>query len=478
MPNRIESLIRALRFALCIVPRVVIQANKRRKIVFLFILTTSVLLILTKNDPEQQSDMTRFIFATNNCKIVKVLELRMKDDFPDSHTTIRHASFSKQYTMKADILCLQSQASCLDRQSFSYSIDELAFGITTTVDRVSEIILNLQFWTQHPGVRCLITFHYSEIDSLQSLRKMFEGKGIPCITRVTFIRRYEERFLDLVNQTWNLIGNDESSMLNKSIKWLLIGDDDTLWFLPNLLRTLNKYDWKMPMYIGDHSDSRNQLKIYGTYYAYGGGGIVFSRPTAQALAQRIIECNAYKTMYGGDMMLGKCVTEKLEVNLTRNENFHQMDIRGDATGFFESGIQGLLSIHHMFSWWSPMPKWTGENREEIVRRFRKAYQSTGFSFLKRYVWIDSTANQTLVLTLGYSVAIYNKILSLGHINSVEATFHSTYLVRKSRVPITGKKTWYFKDSFIEDSKIANKTTLLFWNLAPDSSQSCIVVRLI
>ncbi|CAF1330569.1 unnamed protein product [Adineta steineri] len=258
---------------------------------------------------------------------------------------------------------------------------------------------------------------------------------------------------------------------NRTLKWLLIGDDDTLWFIPNLIRTLNEYDYRAPIYLGDYSDSREALNRFGNYYAYGGGGIAFSRPVAQRLISSIPDCDVYKDLFGGDMILGKCVNEKVGTNLTRDDRFHQMDINKDATGYFESGIQGLVSIHHMFSWWSLVPGWMSIDKIEILHLFYEAYQTTSYSYLKRYVWIDSMVNKTLVLTLGYSVTIYNQSLSLKQIDAIELTFCCSDLIRKTRPVIIDKKTWYFRSSFSESSK----TTHLYQNSAPGFQSTYILV---
>ncbi|CAF1561281.1 unnamed protein product [Adineta ricciae] len=410
-----------------------------------------------------------------NMSAIKALKLSMKDLFQNRHTVVRNASFSRQHTLIADISKLDIPLHATKQQQYSYNIDDLVFGITTTVERLVHIIRSLRFWTRDIGIRCLITFHHTEIKNLETARKLFEMEQIPCLTDITFTRRYVERFFDLVNRTWSLLANKTNDSSNKEVKWLLIGDDDTLWLIPNLLRTLNNYNYKKPTYLGDHSDHLESMQRFGRYYAYGGGGIAFSRPLAQNLAHNISFCDKYKELFGGDMMLGKCATEVMKVQLSRDVKFHQMDIRGDATGYFESGIQGLVSIHHMFSWWSPVPGWVSEDKEDIVDRFYQAYRSTSFSYLKRYIWIDWEYNETLVLTLGYSVTIYKQTLTSEQITAVEATFCCVPLVRRSRTPITHRQTWYFAKSYTKNRSSDNVLHHIYEYSAADSNSSYILV---
>ncbi|CAF4424643.1 unnamed protein product, partial [Adineta steineri] len=87
----------------------------------------------------------------------------------------------------------------------------------------------------------------------------------------------------------------------------------------------------------DVPDNRDQVQRFGTYFAYGGGGIVLSRPLALLFSTYTKQCKRYLNIFGGDGMIGKCVTEILKVRLIKNNNFHQMDHRGDNTGYLESG---------------------------------------------------------------------------------------------------------------------------------------------
>ncbi|CAF1357384.1 unnamed protein product [Adineta ricciae] len=430
-----------------------------------------------KNIPNKLLSRSLPNMKKRNWRTVKVLELSTKDIFLYKHTVVRNASFSKNYTLVADISKLDIPLLSTKRQFYSYTTDDLIFGITTTVDRLDHLIRSLRFWTRDAGIQCLVMFHQTERNKLETVQKLFEMERIPCFIDITFTERYEERFFDLVNRTWSLVANESDNSTEKKVKWLLIGDDDTLWFIPHLLQTLNNYNYKKPIYLGDHSDNLAAVKTFGRYFAYGGGGIAFSEPLVQNLVRNISDCDKYRSSFGGDMMLGKCVIEVTRVQLLRNTRFHQMDIRGDATGYFESGIQGLVTIHHMFSWWSPVPAWLSEDKEDIVARFYQAYRSTNFSYLKRYVWVDSEYNKTLVLTLGYSITVYNQLLKFEEINAVETTFCCAELSRRTRMPIAERQTWYFARSYTKKYFTGDIIHHLYEYSAYDSNSSYILVKL-
>ncbi|XP_035819611.1 DNA polymerase eta-like [Zea mays] len=68
-----------------------------------------------------------------------------------------------------------------------------------------------------------------------------------------------------------------------SVRWFVMGDDDTVFFPDNLLTVLNKFDNRQPYYIGSLSESYLQ-NIYFSYgMAYGSGGFAISRPLAEHL---------------------------------------------------------------------------------------------------------------------------------------------------------------------------------------------------
>ncbi|CAF3969746.1 unnamed protein product, partial [Adineta steineri] len=55
------------------------------------------------------------------------------------------------------------------------------------------------------------------------------------------------------------------------------------------------------------SDKISQVQRHGVYFAYGGGGIVLSRPLALLFSTYTKKCKQYLNMFGGDEMIGKCV---------------------------------------------------------------------------------------------------------------------------------------------------------------------------
>ncbi|KAL2170695.1 hypothetical protein VTG60DRAFT_4537 [Thermothelomyces hinnuleus] len=136
-------------------------------------------------------------------------------------------------------------------------------------------------------------------------------------------------------------------------KWLVVCDDDT--FFPSfhaLADRFAQYDHERPMYIGTFSEDVNNIERHGPQ-AFGGAGVFLSRPMAKIIAENFESCRSEQkiqesnTGWGpqGDIMLRNCIYQNSEVKLTLLNDLWQLDIMGDPSGFYESGIKPL-SLHH------------------------------------------------------------------------------------------------------------------------------------
>lgn len=111
----------------------------------------------------------------------------------------------------------------------------------------------------------------------------------------------------------------------RNVRWIVMGDDDTVFFPENLVRVLRKYDHKQFYYIGAPSESHLQnLQQFSYGMAYGGGGFAISYPLAKALEKMQDRCiESYADLYGSDDRIHACMAE-LGVPLTREVGFHQV----------------------------------------------------------------------------------------------------------------------------------------------------------
>lgn len=108
------------------------------------------------------------------------------------------------------------------------------------------------------------------------------------------------------------------------VRWFVLGDDDTIFNVENLVGVLKKYDHREMVYIGSPSESHSANTYFSHSMAFGGGGIAISYPLAEALSRTLDEClERYPKLYGSDDRLHACISE-LGVPLTRELGFHQV----------------------------------------------------------------------------------------------------------------------------------------------------------
>lgn len=110
----------------------------------------------------------------------------------------------------------------------------------------------------------------------------------------------------------------------EDVRWFVMGDDDTMFVVDNLVRVLQKYDHNEFYYIGSSSESHTQNIYFSYNMAYGGGGFAISYPLAKALEEIQDDCiQRYPGLYGSDDRIQACMAE-LGVPLTKEIGFHQV----------------------------------------------------------------------------------------------------------------------------------------------------------
>jgi hypothetical protein len=372
----------------------------------------------------------------NKTKGIKNLTIRaVFHDEPLKISNIELREFSGEYKEVPRI-------ETMNNNDHKYVIEEIYFLLTTNTKRIRHTINFVRFWAKYHHVKCLIVFEEKDFLNSHNIKNYLIHEGIQCEIQTSTVTRYEERYLQLIEQVWN---NTQRFDKIKQIQWFAIGDDDTIWFINNLLKTLEQYNSSKLFYLGNISDRNETIKHHGSYYAYGGGGILLSRPLASLFAARNQQCKQFRDMYGGDEMIGKCITRLLNVNLTINKNFYQMDHVGDIYGYLQSGIHGLVSLHHMFSFWDPFPEEHTQTEKETTDIIELAYKTFDYYFLKTYFKINYQTNQTLLWTIGYSFTLFNRILSSEELSQVERTWCCSQMVERTTRPKENNKiNWYFK----------------------------------
>ena len=108
------------------------------------------------------------------------------------------------------------------------------------------------------------------------------------------------------------------------VRWFVFGDDDTVFFVDNVVSVLSKYDHDRWFYVGSNSESYEQNVKYSFEMAFGGGGFAVSHALGRVLAWVLDSClKRYGHLYGSDSRIYSCAAE-LGVGLTHEPGFHQV----------------------------------------------------------------------------------------------------------------------------------------------------------
>ncbi|KAL3509648.1 hypothetical protein ACH5RR_029049 [Cinchona calisaya] len=189
-----------------------------------------------------------------------------------------------------------------------------------------------------------------------------------------------------------------------NVKWFVFGDDDTVFFPENLVKTLSKYDDSLWYYIGTNSENFQQNKEFSFDMAFGGAGFAISYPLANVLAKHLDSClDRYPHLYGSDGRIYACLAE-LGVTLTHEPGFHQMDVRGNIFGLLATHpIRPLVSLHHLDVTEPIFPKMASV---EALQHLLEATKVDSQRILQQTVCYDRWFSWTISVSWGYAVQIF------------------------------------------------------------------------
>ncbi|CAK7357542.1 unnamed protein product [Dovyalis caffra] len=227
------------------------------------------------------------------------------------------------------------------------------------------------------------------------------------------------RIARIVSETFRLGLSD--------VRWFVLGDDDTIFNVDNLVDVLSKYDYNEMVYIGAPSESHSANTYFSHNMAYGGGGIAISYPLAEVLYSVLDDCvERYPKLYGSDDRLHACISE-LGVPLSRELGFHQWDIRGSTHGLLSAHpIAPFVSIHHVEA---VDPIYPGLNSLDSLKLFTKAMKVDPMSFLQRSICYDRARRLSFSVSLGYAVQVFPSLVHPRVLERSEITYSAWNKIR-------------------------------------------------
>ncbi|KAM0953357.1 putative O-fucosylpeptide 3-beta-N-acetylglucosaminyltransferase [Dioscorea sansibarensis] len=211
----------------------------------------------------------------------------------------------------------------------------------------------------------------------------------------------------------------------ENVRWFVMGDDDTVFFVENLVAVLGKYDHDQMWYIGAPSESVEQNLKHSYGMAFGGGGFAISYPAAAELAKVIDGClDRYIHFYGSDERIQACLSE-LGVPLTREPGFHQVDLRGDAYGMLAAHpIAPLVSLHHLDDVHTVTP--SQSTQMDAIRTLMDASRHDPPRTLQQTFCYNREQghNWSVSVSWGYTVQLYHWVIPPHDLEVPLQTFHT------------------------------------------------------
>ena len=280
----------------------------------------------------------------------------------------------------------------------------LMLGMSTTLSRIEDSLPSFSRWLSHRQSPLIVVLNDQQYlrpiaSTLERITRQAEALGIEIL-----FEPYKGQLDDVMGAKNFAIAAAFRKHQRPDTRWFGIVDDDTFFLsLSRMMQTLDSYDSSQPWYLGTLSEDHDRLDKDG-YMAYGGGGIFISHPLMREIYDSK-HCLALERG-AGDVRWRDCIFDITSptVPLTVLPGLNQMDLWGDASGWWEGPHHHkILTMHHWKSWYTfPLPE--AHLIVDIV----------GIEgFLQRY-----TRGRT-VLTNGYSIVEYPR--GLPDLNLVELT---------------------------------------------------------
>ncbi|XP_022140605.1 uncharacterized protein LOC111011216 [Momordica charantia] len=207
---------------------------------------------------------------------------------------------------------------------------------------------------------------------------------------------------------------------HSNVRWYVFGDDDTLFFPENLVKTLSKYDHNLWYYVGSNSETYTQNRVFDFEMGFGGAGFAITQSLAESLRKVFDSClERYPHLYGSDSRVQYCVAE-LGVKLTHEAGFHQVDLKGNIFGLLAAHpVTPLVSLHHLDHIDPIFPNMT---TKEALRHLFESVEVDPQRVVQQSVCYDRWFSWTISVSWGYAVEIFERHVFLPDATRPRRTF--------------------------------------------------------
>ncbi|KAG8388981.1 hypothetical protein BUALT_Bualt02G0182000 [Buddleja alternifolia] len=193
------------------------------------------------------------------------------------------------------------------------------------------------------------------------------------------------------------------------VRWIVMGDDDTICFVDNIVDVLGQYDHNKYYYLGWHSESVISNYWYSFNQAFGGGGIVLSYPLARALVKDMDNCLIrYADSTSADLITMTCIADI------------GVDLHGDFSGYLSAHPKVPLMTFHHFDAMDPI--FPSMDRFQSTRHLMMAADADQSRLLQQTICYHKKNNWSFSIAWGYSVQIYQRIMPRSYLQMPIETF--------------------------------------------------------
>ncbi|XP_015881095.3 uncharacterized protein LOC107417056 [Ziziphus jujuba] len=304
----------------------------------------------------------------------------------------------------------------------SISLQHIVFGIASNKKSWPKRKDYVRLWWKQPYMRGCVFLEQSLPPPEQQIADNDTSLPPLCISGNTSDFRYTYRGRGGLRSAIRVarVVSETVQLNHTNVRWYVFGDDDTVFFPENLVKTLSKYDHELWYYIGTNSEIYEQNRVFGFGMAFGGAGFAISSPLAKVLARIFDSCiERYPHLYGSDSRISSCLAE-LGVGLTHEPGFHQIDLHGDMFGLLASHpVTPLVSLHH-FDHINPI--FPNMSTAKALQHLFEAAEVDSQRILQQTICYDRWYSWTISVSWGYAVQIFGNHVLLPDILGVPETF--------------------------------------------------------
>jgi hypothetical protein len=251
----------------------------------------------------------------------------------------------KEAELNANICPMHTVSVLPPRKPMRYTASSIVFGVTLSMDDLPKALQHWRYWARDPNITFHVLLPSSDRDRVSEANEMISNSlGIKA--HVESAREMDDPGKLMLMLVQQMLKNGAARK-----EWLIVLSSDTfVTSLDDILLALEPYSAAQQLYMGGLSESARLREQWGRF-AYGGAGVVLSRPVADIVSQNSIytpryttksiadECLKNDETIHGDGLLAKCISRFSSAEFTILPTFHQCDVEDDISGILQAPFE-------------------------------------------------------------------------------------------------------------------------------------------